>query len=63
MFSQARRVQAREEENLKIVKMRQTMFDKNMELVQRYLAANLVELLYENKRIFAKVYTSKKQGP
>ncbi len=52
MFSKARKQKEQEEEQYRIQKIRQVMFDKFVEMSLKFVCGNLVEVLYENKRQF-----------
>lgn len=63
MFSRARKQKEVQEEQYRIQKIRHLMYDRFVEMVLRFVCANLVELLYENKRKFREIFKDVKNGP
>eukprot|EP00347_Sterkiella_histriomuscorum_P003578 403363751 len=63
MFSKARKQKEVEEEQYRIQKIRQVMYDKFVEMILRFVCGNFVELLYENKRKFKEIFKDAKNGP
>ena len=56
MFSKARKQKEVDEEQFKIQKQRHCLFDKFVLFNIKIVCANLIEAMYENKRIFKEVF-------
>ena len=63
MFSKARRQKEQEEEQFRIQKQRQTLYDKFVLYFLKIVCSNLIECQYENKRIFKEIFKDQKLGP
>lgn len=56
MFSKARKQKEEEEQQFAVLKQRQTLFDRFVLFVLKIVCANLIEAIYENKRIFKEIF-------
>lgn len=63
MFSKARKQKEADEEQFRIQRQRQGLFDKFILFVIKIVCSNLIEAMYENKRIFKEVFRDPKLGP
>lgn len=56
MFSKARRQKEAEEEQFRVQKQRQGLYDRFVLFVLKIVCTNLIEVQFENKRIFKEVF-------
>ena len=63
IFTRAKKRRELEGERLKIAQLRHKMFDSLIQYVNRYVAANLTEVLYESKQEFSEIFLDSNCAP
>ena len=63
MFTQARKRRELEGEKMKVARTRHRMFDSFIAFVNRYVASNLAQMLFENKKDFTEMFLDPQVSP
>lgn len=63
MFTQAKKRRELEGEKLRVARTRHKMFDSLIDYVSTYVASNLAQVLFENKRDFTEVFLDPQISP